>query len=156
MKKTPYFSQTGAIRVPMLSVLSLALVAGLLWAAYFDIDQTVRAQGQIIPISRTQVIQVADGGVLEKLTVVEGQTVVAGEVLAMLEKERANAGVDESRARVATLGAALTRARAEAQEKTPVFSAESRQYPEAVAEQMALFMQKRKSLDADLATLQES
>ena len=156
MKKTPYFSQTGAIRVPMLSVLSLALVAGLLWAAYFDIDQTVRAQGQIIPISRTQVIQVADGGVLEKLTVVEGQAVVAGEVLAMLEKERANAGVDESRARVATLGAALTRARAEAQEKTPVFSAESRQYPEAVAEQMALFTQKRKSLDADLATLQES
>jgi adhesin transport system membrane fusion protein len=156
MKMTSNFSQTGAIRVPMLSVLSVALVALLLWAAYFEIDQTVRAQGQIIPIARTQVIQVADGGVLEKLTVVEGQAVVAGEVLAMLEKERANAGVDESRARVATLGAALARARAEAQEKTPVFSAESRKYPEAVAEQMALYTQKRKGLEADLATLKES
>ena len=139
---TPF--QTGAIRLPMLSMLALALAATVLWAVNFDIDQAVRAQGQIIPMARTQVVQVADGGVLEKLTVVEGQTVVAGEVLAVLEKERANAGVDESRARVATLATALTRARAEAQEKMPVFSVESRKYPEVVAEQMALFTQNAK------------
>ena len=156
MKNSTSPFQTGAIRLPMLSMLALALAATVLWAANFDIDQAVRAQGQIIPMARTQVVQVADGGVLEKLTVVEGQTVVAGEVLAVLEKERANAGVDESRARVATLATALTRARAEAQEKMPVFSAESRKYPEVVAEQMALFTQKRQSLDADMATLQES
>lgn len=140
----------------MLSLMALALLAIVLWAANFDIDQTVRAQGQIIPMARTQVVQVADGGVLEKLTVVEGQTVVAGEVLAVLEKERANASVDESRARAASLATALTRARAEAQEITPKFSAESRQYPDVVAEQMALFRQKRQGLEADMATLQES
>ncbi len=156
MKNSSFSFQTGVARVPMLSLLSLGLLALLLWAANFDIDQTVRAQGQIIPMARTQVVQVADGGVLEKLMVVEGQTVVAGEVLAVLEKERANAGVDESRARVATLATALARARAEAQDKAPVFSAESRQYPEVVAEQMALFQQKRQSLDVDMATLQES
>jgi len=37
-----------------------------------------------------------------------------------------------------------------------VFSSESRQYPEVVAEQMALYRQKRLGLDADLATLQET
>ena len=156
MKKLNFADQTGAVQVRMISVMFIGFAAVLAWAAFFDIDQTVRAQGQIVPSARTQIVQAADGGVLEKLTVAEGQTVVAGEVLAVLEKERANAGVDESRARVATLAAALTRARAEAQSITPVFSAESRQYPEVVAEQMALYQQKRQSLESDLATLQES
>lgn len=149
-------SQAGAVQVRMISVMFLGFAAALAWAAFFDIDQTVRAQGQIVPSARTQIVQAADGGVLEKLVVVEGQSVVTGEVLAVLEKERANAGVDESRARVASLAAALARARAEAQSGEPVFSAESRQYPEVVAEQMALYRQKRLGLEADLATLRES
>ena len=156
MKKLNFADQTGAVQVRMISVMFIGFAALLGWAAFFDIDQTVRAQGQIVPSARTQIVQAADGGVLEKLTVAEGQTVVAGEVLAVLEKERANAGVDESRARVATLAAALTRARAEAQSIAPVFSAESRQYPEVVAEQMALYQQKRQGLESDLATLQET
>ena len=156
MKKLNFADQTGAVQVRMISVMFIGFAAVLVWAAFFNIDQTVRAQGQIVPSARTQIVQAADGGVLEKLTVAEGQTVVAGEVLAVLEKERANAGVDESRARVATLAAALTRARAEAQSIAPVFSAESRQYPEVVAEQMALYQQKRQTLESDLATLQET
>jgi len=156
MKFYPRSSQTGAVRVRMISVLFFGFALLLVWAALFEIDQTVRAQGQIVPSARTQIIQAADGGVLEKLTVAEGQTVVAGEVLAVLEKERANAGVDESRARVAALAAALTRARAEAQSIAPVFSSESRKYPEVVAEQLALYRQKRLGLEADLATLQET
>jgi len=156
MKFYPRSSQTGAVQVRMISVLFFGFALLLVWAALFEIDQTVRAQGQIVPSARTQIIQAADGGVLEKLTVAEGQTVVAGEVLAVLEKERANAGVDESRARVAALAAALTRARAEAQSIAPVFSSESRKYPEVVAEQLALYRQKRLGLEADLATLQET
>ena len=31
---------------------------------HFEIDQSVRANGQIIPTARNQVVQVADGGVL--------------------------------------------------------------------------------------------
>ncbi|MDH4481567.1 MAG: HlyD family efflux transporter periplasmic adaptor subunit [Rhodoferax sp.] len=156
MKFYPHSRQTGTVQVRMISVLFMGFALLLVWAAWFEIDQTVRAQGQIVPSARTQIIQAADGGVLEKLTVAEGQAVVAGEVLAVLEKERANAGVDESRARVAALAAALARARAEAQSIAPVFSSESRKYPEVVAEQLALYRQKRLGLEADLATLQET
>lgn len=156
MTTHPYFRQTGLVQLRMISVLFVGFVLLLVWAAYFEVDQTVRAQGQIVPSARTQIVQAADGGVLEKLMVAEGQTVAAGEVLAVLEKERANAGVDESRARVAALSAALTRARAEAQSVAPVFSSESRKYPEMVAEQLALYRQKRLGLEADVATLQET
>jgi len=76
----------GAISMTVLLLVGLSVF--LLWAALFEIDQTVRAQGQIIPIARTQVIQSADGGVLEKLLVEEGQRVKAGQQLAVLERER--------------------------------------------------------------------
>ena len=87
--------------------MTLLLFAGLagfvLWAALFEIDQAVRAQGQVIPSARTQVIQAADGGVLEKLLVQEGQAVKAGQQLAVLERERPAARFEESRARSASL-----------------------------------------------------
>jgi adhesin transport system membrane fusion protein len=39
-------------------------VGFLLWASLFDIDETVRSQGSIVANGNTQIIQVADGGVL--------------------------------------------------------------------------------------------
>lgn len=132
------------------------LVFLLVWASHFELEQTVHAQGQIMPITRTQVIQAADGGVLEKLHVLEGEQVKAGQVLATLEKERATAGVDEGSAKVAALSAALIRARAEAQGQAPVFPAALQKWPEFVAEQRLLNAQKRKSLEAELGMLQES
>lgn len=132
------------------------LVFLLAWAAYFELEQTVHAQGQVMPVTRTQVIQAADGGVLEKLHVLEGEQVKAGQVLATLEKERASAGVDEGAAKVAALSAALIRARAEAQSQAPVFAAALQKWPEFVAEQRLLHAQKRQSLEAELGMLQES
>ena len=137
--------------------MTLLLFAGLagfvLWAALFDIDQTVRAQGQVIPSARTQVIQAADGGVLEKLLVQEGQAVKAAQQLAVLERERPAAGFEESRARSASLEAALERTRAEAAQRAPQFSAAQRAYPEFVAVQQALYEQRRRGLQEELATL---
>ena len=93
----------GAVSMTLLMALGLAIFLG--WAAMFEIDQTVRAQGQIIPSGRTQVIQAADGGVLSRITVHEGQAVVAGQELAVLERERPNAAFEESRAKDAALAA---------------------------------------------------
>ena len=65
--------------------LLLILVFFVAWAAWFDIDQIVRAQGQIIPQEKTQIIQAADGGVVKELRVNEGEIVKQGQVLAVLE-----------------------------------------------------------------------
>ena len=67
--------QSGAVSMTLLLLLGLG--AFLSWAAWFEIDQTVRAQGQMIPGARTQVIQAADGGVLSRILVKEGQSVVS-------------------------------------------------------------------------------
>lgn len=78
------------------------MAAFIAWASFFEISESVRAQGQLIPSARTQIVQVADGGVLADLKVKAGDVVVAGQVLAVLERQRANAVYEESRAKVAS------------------------------------------------------
>ncbi len=85
----------------------------IIWAAVSEIDQSIQAQGQVIPGARTQIIQVADGGVLDELLVHEGQHVQAGETLAVLERERALAAYEESLVKLKAQSAGLIRAKAE-------------------------------------------
>ena len=140
----------------MTLLLLVGLLAFLLWAALFEIDQTVRAQGQLIPSSRTQVIQAADGGVLSEILVQEGQSVVAGQRLAVLERDRSNASFEESRAKQAALAAALVRTQAEAGDHAPQFSTKFKEFPEFVAVQQALYAQRKQSLQQELASLNDA
>lgn len=137
--------------------MTLLMLAGLaslaLWAALFEIDQTVRASGQVIASARTQVIQAADGGVLSKILVQEGQSVAAGQELAVLERDRSHAAYEESRAKAAALAAALARAQAEANEQAPVFNKDG--FPQFVVAQQALYKQRLRSLHEELTTIQE-
>lgn len=140
----------------MLSLVILTVVLFVVWSSWFDIDQTVRAQGQLIPGGRTQVIQVVDGGVLSEIRVQEGDTVKAGQVLAVLEPDRARAAFDEAHAKHTALRVVLHRAQAEASGHAPVFGKEFAGYPELVAAQNKLYTQRKQSLDDALAMQQEA
>lgn len=143
-------------RISMTMLLLAGLVAFLLWAALFEIEQTVRAQGQVILSARTQIIQAADGGVLSRILVQEGESVAAGQLLADLERERPNAAYEENRAKVASLEATLVRAQAEANGQIPEFGQAFKEFPEFVAAQRSLFEQRKRSLQEELATQQDS
>jgi adhesin transport system membrane fusion protein len=140
----------------MLSLVILTVVLFIAWSSWFDINQTVRAQGQLIPGGRTQVIQVVDGGVLSEIRVQEGDSVKAGQVLAVLEPDRARAAFDEAQAKHTALRVVLHRAQAEASGKSPVFGREFAGYPELVAAQNKLYAQRKQSLDDALAMQQEA
>lgn len=140
----------------MLSLVILTVVLFIAWSTWFDIDQTVRAQGQLIPGGRTQVIQVVDGGVLSEIRVQEGDNVKAGQVLAILEPDRARAAFDEAHAKHTALRVVLHRAQAEANGSAPVFGREFAGYPELVAAQNKLYTQRKQSLDDALAMQQEA
>ena len=136
--------------------LTLGLAVFFLWAAYFEIDQSVRASGQMIPTARNQVVQVVEGGVLAKLFVVEGQEVEQDQRLAILEKERAEASLEEGKARVAAFRIALARAQAEARQAPPTFEELDHQYPTFVTAQRRLYEQKRVALEEKLVLLQSN
>ena len=145
--------QLGAISMSVL--LLMGLCGFLLWAALFDIDQSVRAQGQVIPSDRTQIIQAADGGVLSQILVEEGQSIKARQRLAVLETDRSHANYEESRAKGAALAAALERAQAEATGKPLIFKQKTKDFPEFITVQKALYEQRKLSLEEELATLKE-
>lgn len=143
-------------QLSVLSYLGLFLAVFLIWSIFFDLDQTVRASGNVIASSRTQVIQALDGGMLSDLRVHEGEVVKAGDVLAILEPTRAQAGYQESQGRVAALTAALTRAKAQLLGKKPQFSDDVASYPEFIKAQTALYQQRETSLQEALTPLKES
>ena len=143
-------------RLNTIWVALIFLIAMVTWATFNELDQTVTAQGSVTPFTRTQVIQVADGGVLEKLLVQEGQTVKAGELLAVLEKERANAGVDEGSSRLTFLQLALIRAQAQTVQTRPDFGRIEKRFQNFVDEQRRLFEAKKKGFDAEIGAMQDS
>lgn len=149
-------SQPRSPRFSMLWLLAAIVAALVGFAAVFEIDQGVRAQGQVIPGSRTQVIQAVDGGMLVALHVREGDTVKAGQKLAELERDRAQAGYAQSRAEVASKKIALVRARAELAGREPVFTGEFRAWPSYVEAQLGIYHQRKRSLDEELAVLSDS
>ncbi len=154
MKTGSPFKRTSPISMTMLLLVGLILF--LLWAALFEIDQSVRAQGQVMPSARTQIIQAADGGVLSEILVQEGQSVVAGQLLAVLESERPTSAYEENRAKVAALSASLARAKAEASGKALVFAPQLNDFPEFISAQRALYDQRKRGLQEELATLEDS
>jgi adhesin transport system membrane fusion protein len=143
-------------RLSIIAVLAAMFAVFLGWAAWFEIDQTVRAQGSIITSARTQIIQAADGGVLAQILVQEGQEVKAGERLATLEKDRSNAAYEESRSKVAALQAGLIRAKAESLGTKPVFPPSLKAYPEFVASQERLYSQRLASLNDATESLEDA
>lgn len=133
--------------------LLLAIGLFLLWAAWFDIDQIVRAQGQVIPQEKTQIIQAADGGVIQAIKVNEGDVVKQGQLLALLESERAQAGVDEVGNRIAGLIVSRLRAQAEATGQVPDFGSYNQSHKDLVAAQRSLYQQNMAALKKEVQAL---
>ena len=137
-----------------LRVFVLGLLALLGWGAVSKIDQVTRASAQMIAKGRTQVVQSPDGGVLKELLVQEGDIVKAGQLLASLEKARANAAVDDSDAKIAALRVTLTRLHAEMTNKPLVFDIDLQQYPLYIRNQTALYKQRKRAIADDVAALE--
>jgi len=63
------------------------------WASMATLDEVTHAEGQVIPSSRTQIIQNLEGGILRSVDVDEGQIVKKNAVLAHLDNEMAESSL---------------------------------------------------------------
>ena len=135
------------------SVLVVALFAA--WASVAEIDQITRGRGQIIPSSRTQVIQAPDGGVIEELKVREGDEVNRGDLLVRFDKTKAEASFREAEFKVAGLSATVSRLRAEVFGGEAIFKAEALKFPEFRQNQLDLLMKRRESLEQEIRSIEK-
>ena len=136
-----------------LRVMIVGLTLLVIWAAIGKIDQVTRAQAQVVAETRTQVIQSPDGGVLTELHVKEGDKVKAGQVLATLQKERAEAAVSETKAKVAALRITLVRLQAEVYGRPLAFDSELKAYPDYIRNQTDLYQKRQQAFREDIDAL---
>ena len=138
----------------LLRGVGLSLLLLLVWAGVVKIDQVTRAPAQLIVSTRTQLIQSADGGVVSQLLVKEGDSVKAGQPLATLQKERAQAAVADSSAKVAALHITLARLHAEVYEEPLVFDEDLLLYQEYIKNQTALYNKRQAAIHDDTHALE--
>ena len=136
----------------------IALVAFVVWAEYFYIDEVAQAQGEVIASSRVQLIQSVDGGVISELNVREGDRVQAGQILGQLDQTRLSASVGEIESRVFALKAKAIRLRAEILgDKKLTFPQDMlSRYQDIAQVEKALFEQRKTGIKEELRTLQVS
>lgn len=137
-----------ALRVMVAGILAL-----LFWASVANISQVTRAPVQLVSAGRIQSIQSPDGGVLTQIHVKEGDLVAKGQVLATLEKARAQAAVSDVSAKVAALKITLTRLQAEVYEKPLQFSRDLLKYESYIRNQTDLYNKRQKAFKDDIAAL---
>ncbi|AWY21285.1 HlyD family type I secretion periplasmic adaptor subunit [Moraxella bovis] len=133
----------------------VTIIVLITWASFAKIDQVTRAQATVIASDRTQEIQAADNGILSELLVKEGDDVKKGDLLAILEEERAKAALDNSATKVAALRARVARLEAEIFDRPLNFPEEVQKYTEYVQNQTELYNRRRQAITQDVASLQK-
>ncbi|CAN1496760.1 AcrA Membrane-fusion protein [Burkholderiaceae bacterium] len=132
------------------------LVAALLWAGYFSLDEITRGQGKVIPSSREQVIQSLDSGVLREMLVREGDVVAKDQVLLQMDDTRSGAGYREANEKYLSLLAIAARLRAEANNTALSFPPQLQNEKQLVLQETQAYEARKLALSESLVALDAS
>jgi len=138
---------------PAAGYLILAIAAmvttALLWAGLTEVDQVVRAKGQVEPAGRVKIVNHPSGGKVAEVLVSEGEHVLAGQPLLAFDAELVQAELDDLLGRWHVETAEADRLRAEAMDTPLTFTeslAESR--PDLILQHTELLKTRRKGHDS--------
>lgn len=132
----------------------LTLSAALAWAATFELDEVTRGQGKVIPVSREQVVQSLDSGVVRQILVREGAVVKKDDVLIRLDDARSGPVFREANEKKLALEAQAVRLRAEAYGRPLEF--DKRIPAELATRERQAYAARKQSLDEALASLKRA
>jgi len=99
------------------------IVIFLVWAAFTELDRTVRGQGRIIASSQLQVVSNLEGGIVDAILVRTGQQVRQGQELVRLNRTLSGAELGSGEATLGALRAKIARLEGEVSGRTPVYPA---------------------------------
>jgi len=133
--------------------ISAAILGFIGWALWAELDQVARAPGRVVPYARVQIVQSEQDGAIARIAVREGARVKAGDLLIALDTVQLETGLREARLKVAGLESRMVRITAELYQRPLSFPATLGDFPEFTANQRQLYLQRRASLDGELATL---
>ncbi|HEY6815930.1 MAG TPA: HlyD family type I secretion periplasmic adaptor subunit [Croceibacterium sp.] len=99
------------------------VVIFLVWAAFAELDRTVRGQGRIISSSQLQIVSNLEGGIVDAILVRTGQEVRRGQELVRLNPTMTGAELGSGEATLGALRAKIARLEAEVAGRSPVYPA---------------------------------
>jgi len=124
-----------------------ALAAAVGWASVAQVDIIAKANARVVPDGREQVIASLEGGILRELMVREGQQVLEGQELAMLDPTRFEAQQAEGQAKRLALRGAVARLTAEATGKALRFPPEVEQSAAVVEGETESYQARQRALN---------
>lgn len=101
--RPPLFARVG------LAVIILLITTFVAWASIARIEEIARGEGKIIPVSRTQIIQASEPGVVQEIAVQPGQVVSRGDLIVRLDDTLTTSSLGEAEARQRALRAQISR-----------------------------------------------
>ena len=88
-------------------------ISFFIWASVSPLDIVSNAMGEVIPSSRVKRIQHLEGGIVHEIKVREGERVVTGQPLIVLEATASDSSVEEINVRINSLRVEIARLEAE-------------------------------------------
>jgi membrane fusion protein, adhesin transport system len=140
----------------VVKVLVVLLVVAVTWAYFAVLDEVSTGDGKVVPISREQVIQSLEGGIVSRLMVQENQVVERGQLIAQLDPTITESDVGESTAKYRAALASAARLTAEVNQTPLSFPEELTAYPELVATETKLFEARQRNLTETLEWIDQS
>jgi adhesin transport system membrane fusion protein len=139
----------------LLIAVALGIGAFIYWAATYQIEESARADGRVIPSQKVQVVQSLEGGIVRSIDVSEGDIVEAGQVLMQIDDTRFASERGELEEREEALLAEVTRREAEARMQDAVaFPADlMSRNPLATQAEAEVFASRRDQLGRELQVL---
>jgi HlyD family secretion protein/adhesin transport system membrane fusion protein len=154
-----------------IAMLCTGIAAFVLWAGFAQLDEVATSSGQIVPSGAVQVVQHADGGVIERIGVSEGERVAKGQLLVALDRVETEAELKVTEARYWALAARVARLKAQAEERwdDDAFADIPKEYGDiardqreileshrrAIGDQEAILRAQAAQLEADVARTRE-
>ncbi|QRM57313.1 HlyD family type I secretion periplasmic adaptor subunit [Sinorhizobium sp. BG8] len=103
LDRPPFFARA------ILGIVALLVATFIAWATLAEVDEIARGDGKVIPISKTQIVQSSEPGIVQEIAVSLGQVVKKGQLLVQLNNTTTSSTLGESVAKSRALQAKIER-----------------------------------------------
>lgn len=138
-------------------ILLILISIFIIWASIFELDEVTTGIGKVVPISREQIIQNIEPGVISEILVKEGDLVNIGQTLVKIDDVKLGSNLQETKTRIQSMRASAIRLRAESEGLASLSSNQFKDIGnENIKNEINTFYAKKRTLESNLIALNHS